>query len=29
MPTLSYRMIATQFIEQQWNKAIQLAIQVT
>ena len=29
MPTLSYRMIATQFTEQQWNKAIRPAIRVT
>ena len=29
MPTLSYRMIATQFIEQQWNKTIALAIRMT
>ena len=29
MPTLSYRMIATQFIEQEWNKAISPAIRVT
>ena len=29
MPTLSYRIIATQFTEQQWNKAIHPAIQVT
>ena len=29
MPTLSYRMIATQFTEQQWNKTIRLAIQAT
>ena len=29
MPTLSYRMIATQFTEQQWNKAIRPAIRAT
>ena len=29
MPTLSYRMIATQFTEQEWNTAIRLAIRVT
>ena len=29
MPTLSYRMIATQFTDKQWNKAIHLAIQAT
>ena len=29
MPTLSYRMIATQFTEQEWNKAIRPAIRVT
>ena len=29
MPTLSYRMIATQFSEQQWNKAIRPAIRAT
>ena len=29
MPTLSYRMIATQFSEQQWNKAIHPAIRAT
>ena len=29
MPTLSYRIIATQFIEQQWNKAICPAILAT
>ena len=29
MPTLSYRMIVTQFIEQQWNKAICPAIRAT
>ena len=29
MPTLSYRMIVTQFTEQQWNKAIRPAIQAT
>ena len=29
MPTLSYRMIATQFTEKQWNKAIRPAIRVT
>ena len=29
MPTLSYRMIVTQFTEQQWNKAIAPAIRVT
>ena len=29
MPTLSYRIIATQFTEQQWNKAICSAIQAT
>ena len=29
MPTLSYRMIDTQFTERQWNKAISPAICVT
>ena len=29
MPTLSYRMIATQFTEQQWNTAIRPAIRAT
>ena len=29
MPTLSYRMIGTQFTEQQWNKAIRPAIKAT
>ena len=29
IPTLSYRMISTQFTEQQWNKAIRPAIQAT
>mmetsp|Transcript_40850 Transcript_40850/g.46070 ORF Transcript_40850/g.46070 Transcript_40850/m.46070 type:complete len:154 (+) Transcript_40850:660-1121(+) len=29
MPTLSYRMTATQFIEKQWNKAIRPAIRAT
>ena len=29
MPTLSYRMIAIQFTEQQWNKAICPAIRAT
>ena len=29
MRTLSYRMIATQFTEQQWNKAIYPAIRAT
>lgn len=29
MPTLSYRMIATQFTEREWNKAIRPAIRVT
>ena len=29
MPTLSYRMIAIQFTEQQWNKAIRPAIRAT
>ena len=29
MPTLSYKMIATQFIEQQWNQAIYPAIRAT
>ena len=29
MPSLSYRMIATQFTEQQWNKMISPAIQAT
>ena len=29
MPTLSYRMIVTQFIVQQWNKAIHPAIRAT
>ena len=29
MPTLSYRMIATQFTEQEWSTAIRPAIRVT
>lgn len=29
MPTLCYRMIATQFTEQQWNRAIRPAIRAT
>ena len=29
MPSLSYKMIATQFTEQQWNKMISPAIQAT